>query len=161
MALVACWVLALVAVAFSIPDNSRKDQKLSSQWKPGQSGNPTGRPKGSGPFAALRENIGTHMPEIINVLAAQAKGGDVAAARLLMERIYPAIKPVELAQPIAIADGSLTDKGRAVLAAVGAGELAPSQGAALVAAIGALARVVEIDDLAARIEALEASHAKS
>lgn len=134
---------------------------MSSQWKPGQSGNPTGRPKGSGPFAALRESIGGHMPEIINVLATQAKGGDVAAARLLMERVYPAIKPVELAQPIAIEGGSLTDKGRAVLEAVGAGELAPSQGAALVAAIGALARVVEVDELLARVAALEERNEKS
>ena len=42
-----------------------------------------------------------------------------------------------------------------MLASVAAGELAPSQGAALVAAISALARVVEVDELAARIEALE------
>ena len=51
--------------------------------------------------------------------------------------------------------GSLSDQGRAVLAAVGTGELAPGQGAALLGAIGTLARVTELDELMARITKLE------
>ena len=45
-----------------------------------------------------------------------------------------------------------------VMAAVSAGDLAPSQGAALVGALGALARVAEVDELAARVAALEKHH---
>lgn len=45
--------------------------------------------------------------------------------------------------------------------AVSAGALAPGQGSQLIAAIGALARVAEIDELTARITALEVKrHAK-
>jgi hypothetical protein len=44
-----------------------------------------------------------------------------------------------------------------VLASVARGELAPGQGAALLGAIGTLARVLEVDELAARITALEVS----
>jgi hypothetical protein len=44
------------------------------------------------------------------------------------------------------------------MAAVSAGDLAPSQGAALVGALGALARVAEVDELAARVAALEKHH---
>lgn len=127
-----------------------------SQWKPGQSGNPAGRPKGAGPFAAVREKIAGEMPEIIAVLAAQAKGGDVAAARLLMERVYPALKPVEVPTPIEMPGESLTARANAVLSAVSDGDLAPSQGAALIGAIGALSKVIEIDELIKRVEALEA-----
>ena len=58
-------------------------------------------------------------------------------------------------------DGSLTDRGRAVLASVAAGELGPSAGAALLGAIGTLARLTEIDELTQRITALEQQHAKS
>ena len=47
-----------------------------------------------------------------------------------------------------------------MLSAVAGGDLAPSQGAALLGAIGTLARVTEIDELTARIAALEATHAK-
>lgn len=127
-----------------------------SQWKPGQSGNPAGRPKGAGPFAAVREKIAGEMPVIITVLAAQAKGGDVAAARLLMERVYPALKPVEVPTPIEMPGESLTARANAVLSAVSDGDLAPSQGAALIGAIGALSKVIEIDELIKRVEALEA-----
>jgi len=43
---------------------------------------------------------------------------------------------------------------------VAAGELAPGQGAQLLAAIGTLGKIAELDELTARITALEASHAK-
>lgn len=46
-----------------------------------------------------------------------------------------------------------------MLAAVAAGELAPGQGAALLASIGTLARVVEVDELARRLDVLEAKNA--
>ena len=42
-----------------------------------------------------------------------------------------------------------------MLTAVASGELAPGQGAQLLAAIGSLARVTEIDELAERITILE------
>ena len=61
----------------------------------------------------------------------------------------------ELAVPLALPDGSLTEQGRAVLAAVGSGDLAPEQAARLLSAIGTLARVAEIDELADRIKKLE------
>lgn len=134
------------------------------KWKPGQSGNPAGRPKGTGKFEPLRAAISEHVPEIISKLASQAREGDVGAARLLLERVYPALKPMEANQEVDLPEGSLTDQGKAVLAAVATGSLAPSQGAALISAIGSLAKVSEIDELARRIEALEAkesTHAKT
>jgi hypothetical protein len=51
--------------------------------------------------------------------------------------------------------GSLTEQGRAVMAAAGARELAPVQAAQLLAGLAALAKLTETDDLAARIKALE------
>lgn len=129
--------------------------KKDTKWKPGQSGNPKGKPKGSGEVQKLREAISLHVPGIIKQLLTAAQGGDVQAARLLLERVLPPLKAVEQASPLTLPDGSLTDQGRAVLAAVGAGELAPGQGAQLITAIGSLARVAEIDELAARIAALE------
>lgn len=111
--------------------------------------------------AKLRAAIAGHVPEIIAKLVAQAKAGDAQSARILLERVLAPVKATELPVALALPDGSLADQGRAVLTAVAAGELAPGQGAALVAAIGALAKVVEIDELAARIAALEKRNAKS
>ena len=125
-------------------------------WKPSQSGNPKGRPAGSGEVAKLRAAIAGQVPAILESLTAAAIAGDVAASRLILERVLPPLKAAEQTQPLSLPDGTLTDQGRAVLASVAAGELAPGQGAALLGAIGTLARVVEVDELAARITALEA-----
>lgn len=127
-------------------------------WKPGQSGNPTGRKPGTGEVAKIRAAIADKVPDILNALLARALEGDTGAARLLLERTVAPLKAVEPAQALSLSDGTLTEQGRAVLASVAAGELAPGQGAALVGAIGALARVAEVDELAQRVAALEAKH---
>ena len=128
-------------------------------WAKGVSGNPKGRPPGAGEVAKLRAAIAGQVPAILQSLTAAALGGDVGAARLLLERVIAPLKAAEQAQALHLPDGTLTDQGRAVLAAVAAGELAPGQGAALLGAIGTLARVAEVDELARRIEALEGKHA--
>jgi hypothetical protein len=57
--------------------------------------------------------------------------------------------------------GTLTAKADAVLSAAAAGDLAPTQAAQLITALGSLAKITEIDELAARITALETQHEKS
>ena len=130
----------------------------AAAWKPGQSGNPKGRPPGVGEIGKMRAAIAGNVPAILESLTTAALAGDAQAARLLLERALPPIKPVEQSQPLSLPDGTLTEQGRAVLASVAAGELAPGQGAALLGAIGTLARVSEVDELARRIEALEDRH---
>jgi hypothetical protein len=69
---------------------------------------------------------------------------------------------VEQAIALDLTGDSLTAKASAVLSAVSAGNLAPGQGSQLITAISQLARVAEIDELTARITALEArKNAKS
>lgn len=119
------------------------------------------RPAGTGEVAKLRAAIADRVPAILESLTTAALAGDVQAARLLLERALPPIKAVEATQALSLPDGTLTEQGRAVLASVAAGELAPGQGAALLGAIGTLARVAEIDELTARITALESVNAKS
>lgn len=127
-----------------------------SQFKPGQSGNPLGRPKAKVTTTELRARLAKETDRIIDSVVQAALQGDTQAARLILERIIPAIKPIEQPVQLPMPQGkNLTDQGRAVLASVAAGELAPAQGAALVGAIGTLARVTEIDELAERVAALE------
>jgi len=126
-------------------------------WKPGQSGNPSGRKPGSGEVAALRTGIREHAPAIIQKLTEAALAGDTGAARLLLERVCAPLKAEEQAAPLALPDGTLTRQGRAVLGAVADGELALGQGAALLTSLGTLAKVREADELEARIAALEAT----
>lgn len=133
--------------------------KKTTQWAKGQSGNPRGRKPGTGEVQKLRAGLAQHLPEILDALVTAAKGGDAQACRLLLDRVMPAARPVELAQQIDLTGDTLTDKGRSVLDAVAAGEIAPGAGAQLLAGIGTLARVAELDELARRIDALEARHA--
>ena len=125
-------------------------------WKPGESGNPAGRKPGTGEVARLRAAIAEHVPSLIQTLIERALSGDVGAARLLLERVIAPLKASEEAAALALPDGTLTEQGRAVLAAVAVGDLAPGQGAALLASLGTLAKLTETDELERRIQALEA-----
>ena len=129
-------------------------------WKPGQSGNPAGRPTGQSAITRLRAQLEPDAPEILQTMVAAAKCGDVQAARLILERILPPVKPIEQCIELAMVGDTLTDKGKAVLGAISTGELAPGQGSQLITAIGALARVIELDDLERRISELESLNAK-
>jgi hypothetical protein len=131
-----------------------------SGWKKGQSGNPAGRKPGTGEVAKIRAAIADQVPAIIEKLTAAALAGDIGAARLLLERTVAPLKAIEPTVLVNLTGTTLTDQGRAVLASVAAGDVAPSQGAALVGAIGTLARVVELDELAARVKALESRSGK-
>lgn len=135
-------------------------ERKSAKWKAGESGNPRGRPKGSGEVAKFRAAIAKEVPDLLKVLVERAKGGDVGAARLLLERTVAPLRAAEQAQLLHLPKGTLTQQAQAVLAEIAAGNLAPGQGAALLGGIATLARVVEVDELAARIAALEERHGK-
>lgn len=130
-------------------------------WKPGQSGNPNGRPPGSSETGRLRAAISEHLPEIIQQLVEKARGGDTQAARLLLERVLPPVKPIESTVELDLPEGAtLTEQGEAIVRAVASGLLAPGQAGALLTGLGSVARLKEVDDLTARLEALEAGARK-
>jgi hypothetical protein len=132
--------------------------KNRGQWSAGQSGNPGGRKRGTGKIEPLRAQIREAVPEIVAAMVERAKGGDVGAARLLLERSIPALKPA--AEPVAVplSGETLTDKAAAVVEAVAGGQLAPSDGKLILDGLAAVAKIAEVDELKRRIEALEAAH---
>lgn len=131
-------------------------KKAPPGWKKGQSGNPAGRPPGSGEVAKVRAAISERVPELLAAMMSKALEGDVAAARLLLERAIAPLKGIEQAVTLQLPnDGTLTAKANAVLSAAAAGDLAPGQATQLIAALGTLAKISEVDVLAARIEMLE------
>jgi hypothetical protein len=128
----------------------------SGQYRPGQSGNPAGRPVGSGLTGELRRAIARHAADVVDVLVQRAKDGDVGAARALLDRVVPALKAELLSVQVPdLATGTLAERAESAFRAVGAGEIAPDTGAALVSALGALARIQELTEIEARLQALE------
>jgi|JI10StandDraft_1071094.scaffolds.fasta_scaffold1422819_2 hypothetical protein len=137
-------------------------EKKDTRFKPGQSGNPKGKPPGVGEVGRLRMAIAEHIPEIIEQLVEASKGGDIQASRLLLERVFPPIKAVEQAQEIDMPEnGSLTDKANAMLIAAASGKLAPGQASQMISALGTIAKLVETTELIERIAKLEEANAKS
>ena len=138
-------------------------KKRPGRWKAGESGNPAGRKPGTGEVAAIRAAIAARLPELLAAMMTKALEGDIGAARLLLERAIAPLKAIEQAVAVELPnDGTLTAKATAVLSATAAGDLAPGQAAQLIAALGALAKISEVDELAARITKLEEKqHAKA
>lgn len=134
-------------------------KKRPGRWKKGESGNIAGKPKGSGKVQQLREALGQRLPEIMETVVAQAISGDMVAARIVLERVLPALRPAE--QPVALEmpkGGTLTQQAQAVLTAAADGALGLGQAAQLIAAIATVGKVAEVDELEARIRVLEEQH---
>lgn len=134
-------------------------EKTDSRWKPGQSGNPGGRPKRNGQVRALLE---TRRQELVQKAIDLALAGDVAALRLCMERLAPPLRPTSEAVVIpGLAEAkTMTERCEVIVNAVGRGELSPTVGGELLAAIGNLAKALEVDELARRLAALEETQKK-
>jgi hypothetical protein len=141
------------------PTNDRQktgDRGPRGQFAAGNRASP-GRPPGRGPVAELRAALASDLHQIIDSLKAQALAGDAQAIRIILDRVLPALRPVELPTALALpADGTLADQARAVVQAAADGALAPAQAAQIVTALGGVAKIIETTDLLQRVEALEA-----
>jgi hypothetical protein len=128
-----------------------------ARFKPGQSGNPAGRTKGTrNASTRLCEQIAEALPHVVKRLLEADKAGDVQAAGLLLARVLPPLKATGEPVRFALPEGaSLTDCGRALLAAAATVQIAPNTAHELLAALGGLARVAELDELARRVASLE------
>lgn len=129
--------------------------KESTKFKVGVSGNPHGRPKDKTPATLLRKSIINDIPEIILTLVEQAKNGDTTAAKILLDRCCPTLKPQALAINIPI-NGTLAEQGDEIIKATLSGNIPPDIGAQLINALSNQGKLVELQELTERIEILEA-----
>jgi hypothetical protein len=125
-------------------------------FKKGQSGNIAGRPAGKTPGAQIRKAIETRSDDILQAVIDAAVSGDMVACKMLLDRITPPLKPVTANVAIALPnDTSLSEQGSAIMKSTLSGDVPPDIGSQLIIALAHQAKIVEIDDLLKRIEALE------
>lgn len=81
--------------------NDLRTQPKAHLWKPGQSGNPDGRPKGSknkitlikqALEGELRIQLGPHMADVLTRAIDMAKEGNEAMIKLLLDKTLPTTK---------------------------------------------------------------------
>lgn len=136
----------------------RKPNVPTRRGKPFERGNP-GRVPGSKnrvtrAVEALLE--GQH-EELTQAAIEKALAGDTVALRLCLDRIAPARKdaPITLELPKVRTAADAVEASAAVLQALSAGEVTPSEAAGVMAILSAHKAIVETGDLERRIEALE------
>ncbi len=128
----------------------------TTKFKPGKSGNPGGRPKGSkDKRTALRELLQPHAEALVKKAVAMAKQGDVSALKMCLDRLIPAYKPHDATVVLNEFGGSLTEQGQLILTTMASGTISPENASNILHALAIQARIVEVNDLENRIKQLE------
>jgi hypothetical protein len=128
-------------------------------FEPGQSGNPSGRPKGSRNKAttAMEALLDGESETIARKLIEKAKEGDMTALRLCIDRLLPARRDraVEFDLPAIDTAADALSASSAVLAACADGILSPAEAQEVLALIATHVRLIETSTLEARLSAVE------
>jgi len=128
-------------------------------WKKGQSGNPAGRPPGARNKATLMVLglMERDAEEIAQAVITAARTGDLAAAKLVLERLAPPLRerPISIELPDTSTTEGVSKAQQVIIEAVGKGELLPGEGSTLAALVESRRRALETDDLERRLSDLE------
>jgi hypothetical protein len=125
----------------------------------GESGNPAGRPRGSlNRTTVLMQSLLEANAEAIARKAIDlATGGDLTAIRICFDRLVPARKhePIALELPRLDTAADTVTAASTIVAAVAAGELAPSEAADIAKAVDIYVRALATQQFEERLAKLE------
>lgn len=149
-----------------MPSRAKKTRRLAkrapprSAFKPGQSGNPAGRPPGSRNRATVfaQELMEKDIEAIVRKVVDAAVSGNLPAAKLVIERLVPPMRerPISVALPEDVSTAAgVNEAAAAVLRAACSGDLLPGEAQTLAAILETRRRTIETDELERRIAALE------
>lgn len=139
--------------------------KAGGKWRPGQSGNPRGKPKGTR-HKATQLAMGMMHDEAERIVRRVIEGaleGDAVCLRLCLERLVPPVKehPIALDLPTTDSPEGVSAAQQAIVQAVAAGDLLPGEAATLAGIVEARRKALETQELERRIAALEERHGKA
>ncbi len=128
-------------------------------FQKGESGNPAGRPRGARNKRTLMAEsmFDRDSADIIDKLIRLAKGGDIAAIRMCIDRICPRhqdrVVALEL-PPITTAADAVGAMG-AITQAIGDGDLGPHEAAELAKVVAGFSQTIHNAELEARMREIE------
>jgi len=138
--------------------NTEKKQR-GKPFRPGQSGNPEGRPNGSRNKVtlAVEDLLEGEAEKLTRKAIKLALGGDMAALRLCLERICPPRRErlISLKLPEVDATSDIVSAIGATLDAVAVGEITPGEGTAIAGLLDTKRKAIETEEIEKRITALE------
>ena len=142
-------------------DTGKEQGGAARPFQPGQSGNPNGRRPGARnrTSALALKLMDADAEPVILALIKAAKGGDVAAIQLVLERVapLPRNRPVQFDMPAIETAADLGEAMGAILQAAADGELTPDEAVSIASLIETRRRTIETLELEQRIAALEQS----
>ncbi len=126
-------------------------------WQPGQSGNPRGRPVGSrNKKNVIAEEFEKDGSAVARVVMDAALEGDMQAANMVLQRLSPPLRArAEKVTFELTPDAPLHEQANQVLASVAEGAIDPETGKLLIDCIQSVAGIRAVDELEARLVALE------
>ena len=126
------------------------------KFKPGQSGNPAGRPKGIiDKRWALRKRLEDASETLVDEAIRRAIEGDSGLMRALLRKLIPTAKPESASVEFDLPEARLSEQAEAVLRAMSSGTMSPTVGSDLLQSLAQAARIKETDELEERISRLE------
>lgn len=143
-----------------MPEKTGRKQ-AATRFKPGQSGNPSGRPRGARNKASvLAQKLMEGQAEAVaQTVIDAALMGDMSACRIILERLVPTVKerPIQadLKFPATITAKNAPQVLSSIFKAVASGSILPGEGEALQRMVQAYLAATEYTELAERIEELE------
>lgn len=141
-------------------ENSGRKQPHPGQFKKGQSGNPAGKPLGARNHTtrAVLELLDGEAESLTRKAVEMALAGDTTALRLCLERLAPPAKDkaITVALPALAGPADASAAMSAVVGAMAAGEITPSEAAAIAGVVETYRRTIEAVEIDARLAALEA-----
>jgi hypothetical protein len=139
-------------------ENSAGNQR-GKPFEKGQSGNPAGKPKGARHKTTLlaEKLMQADAEAIVKAVLDSAKGGDMTAARIILDRIAPARRdnPVSFDLPKIESAADAVAAQTAMLSAVANGEITPGEAVEVSKLIDSFVKTIEVSEIDERLKRLE------
>jgi hypothetical protein len=121
-------------------------------WKAGVSGNPSGRPKSD--IAGLAPTLLKTAPKILDMVIKAALDGDMTAAKMVIERVYPALKATtkNVVIPIGV---TLEQSSHNIICSTLDGKISPDTALVLLNGLSSHAQLISLSEISERLDRLE------